>query len=208
MVARVPEQISEGAADIRFVLDRIMVERGDTRQFLLAGKIDLNRVAAMGHSAGADFAARACQLDVRFKACVALDGAMPPIAALPEYPDHATLKQPLLFLEAYHPQSQTAGTPAEHAAYFKKKEEQLQTSRPGSYDVILRSPGIAHPSFSDIPLLFAGQDGFPPKGVVLHNLDLIERYVREFLGKNLKDETAPLLDSGNTPEATVQQYGR
>src|SRR5579875_2584389 len=208
MVAHTSDLISEGAADVRFVLDRMTAEKGDTGQFLLAGRIDLNRVAAMGHSAGAEFAARACQLDGRFKACVDLDGGMPPIAALPEYPDHATLKQPLLFLEAYHPASKTAGTPAEHAAYFKKKEEQLQSSRPGSYDVVLRSPGIAHPSFSDIPLLFAGQDGFPVKGEVLHNLDLIERYVREFLDKNLKDENAPLLDNGNVPEATVEQYGR
>ena len=209
MVARVPEQISEGAADVRFVLDRLAAEKDDSRQFLLAGKIDLNRVAAMGHSAGAEFAARACQLDARFKACVDLDGGMPPIAALPEYPDHATLKQPLLFLEAYHPESKTAGTPAEHAAYFKKKEEQLQTSRPGSYDVVLRSPGIAHPSFSDIPLLFAGQDGFPQKGNVLHNLDLIERYIREFLGKNLRQGKAPLLEDavGGGREATVQRYG-
>jgi pimeloyl-ACP methyl ester carboxylesterase len=210
MMPHIRDQISEGAEDIRFLLDRLAAEKGDTVQFLLAGKIDLNRVAAVGHSAGADFAARACQLDFRLKACVELDGGMPPISALPEFSDHATLKQPLLFFEAYHPDSQTAGRPAEHAAYFKKKEEQLQTCRPGSYDVILRSPGIAHSSFTDIPLLFAGQDGFPLKGVALHNLDLIERYVREFLDKNLKDEKAPLLDSGNglVPEATVQPYGR
>jgi predicted esterase len=208
MGPRISNQISEGAADIRFVLDRTTAKNGDTGEFFLARKIDLNRVVAMGHSAGAEFAARGCQLDVRLKACIDLDGGMPPIAALPEYPDHASLKQPLLFLEAYHPESQTAGTPAEHAAYFKKKEEQLKICRPGSYDVVLRSPGIAHPSFSDIPLLFAGQNGFPPKAMVLHNLDLIERYVREFLGKNLKDEKAPLLESGNRREASVQQYGR
>ena len=207
MGARIGNQISEGAADIRFVLDRTTADDGDTGHFFLAGKIDLNRVVAMGHSAGAEFAARGCQLDARLKACIDLDGGMPPIAALPEYPDHASLKQPLLFLEAYHPESQTAGTPAENAAYFKKKEEQLQTCQPGSYDVILRSPGIAHPSFSDIPLLFAGQNGFPAKAMVLHNLDLIESYVREFLGKSLRDEKAPLLESGNTREATVQQYG-
>lgn len=209
MVAHTSEQISEGAADVRFLLDRITAEKGDSGESLLAGKIDLNRVAAMGHSAGAEFAARACQLDSRFKACVDLDGGMPPIAALPEYPDHATLKQPLLFLEAYHPESKTAGTAAEHAAYFKKKEQQLQTSRPGSDGVILRSPGTAHPSFSDIPLLFAGQNGFPPKGAVLHNLDLIERYVRDFLAKNLRQEKAPLMDAiGSGLEATVQRYGR
>jgi hypothetical protein len=98
---------------------------------------------------------------------------MVPIAALPEYPDGATLKQTLLFLEAY-PESQMLATPAERAAYFKKKEEQLQISRPGSYDVVLRSTGIAHPSFSDIPLLFAGYDGYPRTEIVLHNHDLIE----------------------------------
>ncbi len=222
MVARATQLLSEGAADVRFVLDRVRAQQGDTGEFLLTGKIDLNRIAAMGHSAGADFAARACQLDARLKACVDLDGGMPPIAALPEYPDHATQKQPLLFLEAYHPEDKMAGTPAEHAAYFKKKEEQLQSCRPGSYDVILRSPRIAHPSFDDIPLLFAVDDGNPATGgalpvelrvkrqIALHNLDLIESYVREFLGKTLEHEKAPLLDSPNptTPEATVQRYGR
>jgi hypothetical protein len=205
----ISELISEGAADVRFVLDRIAAENGDSRQFLLAGKLDLNRIAAMGHSAGAEFAARACQLDARLRACVDLDGGMVPIAALPEYPDGATLKQPLLFLEAYHPESQMLATPAERSAYFKKKEEQLQTSRPGSYDVVLRSSGIAHPSFSDIPLLFAGEDGYPRTEIVLHNHDLIEKYVREFLGRNLRQEKTPLLDSvnGSIGEATVQRYG-
>jgi pimeloyl-ACP methyl ester carboxylesterase len=208
--ARTMDLISVGAADVRFVLDRLTEANGNAKEFLLAGRLDLNNVAAMGHSAGAEFAARACQLDRRFKACVDLDGGMVPVGALPEYPDGATLKQPLLFLEADHPESQMFGTPAEHAAYFKKKEEQLQTLRPGSYDVVLKSPGIAHPSFSDYPLLFAGKDGFPETAVVLHNHELIEKYVREFLGKNLRQENAPLLDRGNAtvPEATVTEYGR
>jgi hypothetical protein len=46
--------------------------------------------------------------------------------------------------------------------------------------VVLKSPGIAHPSFSDIPLLFAGRGGFPETSVVLHNLELIETFVRAF----------------------------
>jgi pimeloyl-ACP methyl ester carboxylesterase len=209
MVAHTMEIISEGAADVRFVLDRISMVNGSVQQFLLAGRVDLNRVAAMGHSAGAEFAARACQTDSRFKACVDLDGGMVPLAALPEYPDGATMKQPLLFLEAYHPESQMGGTPAEHAAYFKKKEEQLRATRLGSYDVVLRSAGMAHPSFSDIPLLFAGQDGYPPTAIVLHNLDLIENYIQEFLGKNLKHQKAPLLECATRSgqEASVQCYG-
>jgi hypothetical protein len=69
---------------------------------------------------------------------------------------------------------------------------------------------LDHASFTDFPLLFAGQDRFPRKGVALHNLDLIERYVRGFLGTNLKGEKTPSLASGSTlvPEAIVRQYGR
>ena len=103
--------IAEGADDVRFVLDRITeLNKTGAEQFPLKGRIDLSRFAAMGHSAGAEFAARACQLDDRLKACIDLDGAMVPFAALPIYPDHKAMKQPLLFLEAYHPPSQMGGT--------------------------------------------------------------------------------------------------
>jgi hypothetical protein len=96
------------------------------------------------------------------------------------------------------------------AQYYKTKEEQLQSCPRGTYAVVLQSPGIAHPSFSDIPLLFAGQNEWPETHVALHNLDLIERFIREFAGKNLKQEKAPLLDRGTAPipEAIVQRYGR
>ena len=56
---------------------------------------------------------------------------------------------------------------------------------------MLRSPGIAHPSFSDIPLLFAEQDEFPRREVVLHNLDLIERFVRDFSLRISNKKTPP-----------------
>lgn len=210
MAVSIGTGINEGAADVRFVLDRLtQTNAGDRQAFPLAGKLDVNRFAAMGHSAGAEFAARACQLDARLKACVDLDGGMVPISALPIDPDGATLKQPLLFLEADHPESQMGGTHAEHEAYAKKKEEQLQSSPAGSYDVVLRSPGIAHPSFSDVPLLFAGQDGYPETSVVLHNHQLIEEFVRAFLDKNLKQAKAPLLDGANptSKEAAVKPYG-
>ena len=205
---RTADLIEEGAADVRFVLDRLGEVNGDGRHFLLAGRIDLQRVAAMGHSAGAEFAARACQLDGRFKACVDLDGGMVPVAALPVAADGATQKQPLLFLEADHPEKGMAATHEQALEYLKKKDEQLRSCPAGSYAVVLKSPGIAHPSFSDVLLLFAGQNGYPETDVVLHNLDLIEAFTREFLGRNLKGEKAPLLDgSKRLPEATVQAVG-
>jgi hypothetical protein len=72
--------------------------------------------------------------------------------------------------------------------------------------VVLKSPGIAHPSFSDIPLLFAGRDGYPETSVVLHNLELIETFIRAFLNTNLKGEKTLLLDKP-FPEATIRPYG-
>jgi len=201
--------ISEGAADVRFVIDRMTQLNRDKQQFALAGAIDLKRIAAMGHSAGAEFAARACQQDSRIRACVDLDGGMVPVAALPIYDEDRTMRQPLLFLEAYHPDNRMGGTPNQIAEYKKVKEQQLQELRPGSYDVVLHSPGIAHPSFSDEPLLFHGQDGFPETPIVLHNLDLITQFIRAFLDKTLLGEKQPLFDGriSPMPEATLKAYG-
>jgi predicted esterase len=210
MAQSVSVGINEGAADVRFVLNRLTeLNSTDSQHFPLAGRLDLQRVAAIGHSAGAEFAARACELDARFKACVDLDGAMVPVAALPEYPDGETMKQPLLFLEAYYPESRMGGTHAQHEDYFKKREAQLQATRPGSYSVVINSNGMGHGSFSDYPLLAAGDDPAQIK-IALHNLDLTQEYIRAFLDKTLRQEKAPLLDAGNTstPEVTVRIYGQ
>jgi hypothetical protein len=71
------------------------------------------------------------------------------------------MRQPLLFLEAYHPDDSMGGTPDQIAEYKNVKQQQLQELRSGSYDVVLHSPGIAHPSFSDVPLLFPVRTDFP-----------------------------------------------
>lgn len=202
--------IEEGAADVRFVLNRLTeLNGGDARQFALAGRLDLNRVVAMGHSAGAEFAARACEFDARFKACVDLDGGMVPIAALPEFPDGATMKQPLLFMEAYHPESKMGGTHAQHEEYFKKREAQLEKCPAGTYAVVLRPPGITHGSFSDYALLSAG-DRNDAVNQARHNLDLIETFVHAFLERTLDHEKSTLFDGGQAahPDVDVVAYGR
>jgi acetyl esterase/lipase len=200
--------INDGAADVRFVIDRMAQLDGDKQSFPLAGAIDLQRIAAMGHSAGAEFAARACQQDSRIRACVDLDGAMVPVAALPLHDDER-MRQPLLFLEAYHPENAMGGPPDQIAEFKKVEQRQFAELRPGSYDVVLHSPQIAHPSFSDVPLLFHGQDGYPEISVALHNLDLITQFVRAFLGKTLRGEQPPLFDGRTSPvpEAVVTAYG-
>jgi pimeloyl-ACP methyl ester carboxylesterase len=201
--------IAEGAEDVRFVLDRITeLDKTGADQFPLKGRIDLSQFAAMGHSAGAEFAARACQLDDRLKSCVDLDGAMVPFAALPIYPDHTTMQQPLLFLEAYHAPTQMGGSPDQLKEFFRIKENQLSTCCPaGTYDVIIKAPGIAHPSFSDMPVLLAGEDGYPAPELVSHNIDLIEKFVLAFLNNNLTSTPKSNIFESPSPETEIKPYG-
>lgn len=210
MAESIGKGITEGAGDVRFVLDRLIaLDKGESDRYPLAGRLDLSAVAAMGHSAGAEFAARACQLDARFKACVDLDGGMVPIAALPEYPDGANQKQPLLFLEEHNPEDKMFGTHEQQAAYFNKKEEQFKTCcPPGSYAVELRSPGIGHGSFSDDPLLESG-GRVSDADMARHNLDLIETYIRTFLDVTLQGRKVALLEgnSAQASEATIRKIG-
>jgi dienelactone hydrolase len=207
MMASVGEGIEEGAADVRFVLNQLL--QANEGKSVFAGRLDANRVAAMGHSAGAEFAARACELDARFKACVDLDGGMVPVAALPEYPDGATIQQPLLFLEANHDETHMGGTHEQHAEYFKKREEQLKKCPAGTYAVVLRAPGMVHGSFSDDPFLEAA--AHPQQNeTASHNFDLITTFVRAFLDKTLNHRTGTIYDSRPSaiPEAEVTAYGR
>jgi dienelactone hydrolase len=208
MIESASAGIEEGGADVRFVLDRLTDLNGGNPQSAFAGRLDLNRVAAMGHSAGAEFAARACELDARIKACVDLDGGMVPVAALPEYPDAANMKQPLLFLEAYHDESHMGGTHEQHLEYFKKRTEQLEKCPAGTYAVVLRSRGIVHGSFSDYPFLAAGDD-LRKGNTASHNFDLITTLVRAFLDKTLNHDKGTLFDTHHPaiPEAEITPYG-
>ena len=210
MAARVTIQFEVGSADVRFVLDRLTtLNKASKHDFPLAGRLDLTQVAAMGHSAGAEYAALACQLDSRFKACVDLDGAMVPVAALPESPDGVKFQQPLLFLENHYDEAHMFGTHEEHLAFFKKKEEQLSQCPRGSYDIVLNPPGMMHGSFSDTFVLHAGNTP-EQTAQALHNLALTESYILAFLDKNLKHTPAPLLDDPNSshPEATIERLGK
>jgi len=210
MMASAGAEITEGAADVRFVLTKLTELNGaDGHQFPFAGRLDLAEVAAMGHSAGAEFAALACILDARFKACVDLDGAMYPVGALPVGPDDTTIQQPLLFLEVLHPESKMFGTHEEHMAFYKTKEEQLAHCPKGSYDVVLNPPGMMHGSYSDT-FLFQMKNRPAELVAALHNLDLTQSYILAFLDKNLKHASAPLLDDPNSPhpDATIQHLGK
>ena len=207
MAASAALGISEGAGDLIFVLNKIVeLNHGRSPNFPLAQRLDANRVAAVGHSAGGAFAARACQLDARIRACVSLDGEMPPVSAFPEYPDGKGFQQPVLLIEVDQTGKRMPFSLAQYNDFLRKEEAQLNMCPKGSYHVLLNSPGLVHGSFSDYRLRMASGN---PKDTeeALHNLNLIESFTRAFLDKYLKDERSPLLDDPTqSPEAKVTKY--
>jgi len=63
------------AADTSFVIDQLSKLAADKKQASqFFAKIDLDRLGIVGHSIGGRAAGRACQLDVRIKACANEDG--------------------------------------------------------------------------------------------------------------------------------------
>jgi dienelactone hydrolase len=208
MVKGAAQLINTGASDLTFVLNKLTgLDDSKAQNFSLGGRLDLNRVAAIGHSLGGANATLACKLDARFKACLSLEGEMPPFAAFPDDPAGKTFTQPVLLLEVDHSGQRRGFNDAQNVEYLKKKEDQLNKCPAGSYDVLLKSAGLVHASFSDYPLLAA--NGQPTETeLALHNLRLTESFTLAFLDKNLKHASEPLLDGeANDPEATVTQYG-
>jgi dienelactone hydrolase len=208
MMAQAGQGINTGAADLIFVLNRLgQMNDAGSQHFPLSGRLDLTDVAAVGHSAGADFATRACQLDARIKACISLDGGMPPVSAFPEFPDGKRFQQPVLLLEVDHTNDRKPFSEAQNSEYLKKMEAELNNCPKGSYHIILKAPGLYHGSFSDYQLL-AAQGRVAESQIALHNLRLTQSFTLAFLDKYLKHANEPLLDSASPhSEATVQSYG-
>jgi hypothetical protein len=208
MVKEAGQQINTGARDVMFVLNRLTeLDHGKGEEFVLRKRLDMNRVVAMGHSAGGANVTLACQLDTRFKACVSLDGEMPPFAAFPENPEGKWFTQPVLLLEVDHTGQRRGFDAVQNDEYLKKKEDQLSRCPKGSYDVVLKSAGLVHGSFSDYPLL-AAMGRSTETEAALHNLNLTESYIAAFLDKSLNHTSSPLLDhEANHPEAIVKVYG-
>lgn len=200
--------IRQGAEDVLFVMNKLTeLNKSGGQGFLLQGRLDLTRLAAVGHSAGGAFATGACQLDARIHACVSLDGEMPPVMAFPEFPDGKGYQQPVLLLELDHTGERMPFSAAQYTDFRKKVEAQLNLCPKGSYDVLLKSAGLVHGSFSDYPLRVANGDPMQTEKAI-HNLRLIESFTRAFLDKNLKEEKEPLLDEpSQTTEAVVKAYG-
>ncbi len=167
------ERMSVRTADLLFALDQLEITNSDSNN-LLAGIMDLNNVAAAGHSLGGIAASEACKSDVRFKACLNFDGLQ---QGGPFSMDEKMLPpaQPFLFLTK------------ESQLHPKIIESFESTSQ--SYWVVVH--GTSHDSFTDGPLLRPSLLPFPNQAEQL--MSFIQQYTLAFLNQTLKGYPAGIL---------------
>ncbi|HYZ92288.1 MAG TPA: alpha/beta fold hydrolase [Actinomycetota bacterium] len=120
-------KIDERTADLRFVLSEV-ARRGVFRK-----RLDLRRVAVVGHSNGGIAAAEVCRTDDRFQACMNIDGQQMggPFGI---EPDARPPVQPFMFL------TKEQRIQIRTAAEFERKGD-------GAYRVVI--PAARHEDFTD-----------------------------------------------------------
>ena len=165
------ERIKVRTADMLFALGQLDEVNSNG---LLAGLMDLDSVAAAGHSLGGITASEACKADTGFKACLNFDGlqrggpfsmegtALPP-------------GQPFLFL-------------TKEAQLHPRLIESFE-SMSESYWVVVH--GATHQSFTDGPLLQPALLPGPDEADRL--MSLIQQYSLAFLDQTLKGHSHELL---------------
>jgi dienelactone hydrolase len=194
------------AADQRFVLDQL-IQLNEDNESPFGGRLDLDRVATVGHSVGGQASMRACQLDDRIRACVNLDGGSVDGVVI-KYPGPSAIKQPALYVEApFMPISddhlkELHQTPAEWIQWWRARvSKQLREFEGGSYYALLTATAMSHQSFSDRSILSARDKSAEKES--LRNLQLIEAVTRAFTDKYLKGIPSGLLDHGAQDERKV-----
>jgi predicted dienelactone hydrolase len=214
------QRLEVWSADIRFVIDELgRYDSSTTLAAPFAGRLDMQKIGAFGHSMGARAAARACQLDSRIRACANQEGVA---NGLPFYPaqDGRLLKQPFLLLmrpwEIAFPipsdeQLAQAKVTREQLEQFNQRirewraaqDEMMHQLDGGSYRVTVNMPTLTHMGFSDLPFLQAAADGKS----LADNLDairIINSATRAFFDRVLNENRHTLLDEKTSADSRLK----
>jgi pimeloyl-ACP methyl ester carboxylesterase len=211
------QRIEWWASDIRFALGELSrINREQSSRDPFAGHLDLTSVAAFGHSNGGEAAARACQLDSRFKACLNQDGIQ---RFAPFHLDSSGwgMDQSFLLIARIRKEPPSEKELAEMhmtlsevqdlvARLRAAQERALQSIGGGSYRVFLNYDATTHMSFSDLPVLQATNPAEAEARTRV--LETILDYDRAFFDKTLRSVTKTELDDPQSREFvdSVQKF--
>jgi alpha-beta hydrolase superfamily lysophospholipase len=209
------------APDIRFVISEL--SRHNAVQSLKApfvGRLDLQRVGALGHSMGGLAAVRACQLDSRITACMNQDADIAGSPFVRSSPDEP-LRKPLLFFTAatanvfkgsfMHPTDEALAsmrtTRTQYDADVRRVQMNQNNALAGteapSYRVLIDRPSFVHRSFSDLTLLAAYNEPKTSADAAL-DFEIAESFTRAFFDKHLKNAPNTLLERAAAPYEGVR----
>lgn len=195
------------AADILFVLDQLRTSS--------SSRIDFNRVGLMGHSVGGRGAARAAQLDRRFKACVDLDGFSPGGTPFSNF-GGVEMRCPFMLLRArdrtppINEMQSVNMTLRGYRDWLKRAADQRDAfySRTGStaVEVSLGVPGYNHASFTDLPLLSPGSNAQRRDRTLA--MRMTRSYVRAFFDQELlgKKESLRVAERDDGTGSVVKSF--
>lgn len=184
------EQAQMLAGDASFTLDRLAELASGETSGLLSRRLDLERIAIIGHSRGGSTVGRACATDRRFGACVVYDN----IGADREV--RSGLPSPQLTIRQPWPEARAATL----AGYLTRNAEV-------SYDVVIE--GAGHMSFSDLPFVEPERTGASIDAARAHRivsdvtLAFLDAHVR---GGGDPGEVARAV--ARYPEAALEMFGR
>ena len=219
-------QVPIRAADMRFVLDRVIrLDAVTSPGNPFVHRLDLTRVGAFGHSLGGVAAASACRGDARIRACANedADDEGRPWDGGPEA--HAT-KQPFLFFASGHSIYVSPRTPLPTAdalqrmkltraqydsivqLYQHNQDAALAAMPGGAMRIMAESDAFTHRTFIDLKLLQSTTDS--AADMQRHYMDLIRSYVLAFFDQTLLGHTDSILARPTPPDSiiTVQRFVR
>jgi hypothetical protein len=183
----ITERIKVRTLDVLFVLNQLEALNSSIGS-PFTGMLDLESVAAAGHSLGGITASEVCKADIRFRACLNFDGLQKggPFSmeesAIP--PD-----QPFMFI-------------TKESQLHPKLIEKFETMAEG-YWVVIR--GASHESFTDGPLLRPHL--LPGLNQSDQSMSLIQKYTLAFLDQTLKAQNNNLLfESVHLDDVSVEVY--
>ena len=192
-------RIDVWAGDIRFALDQITrLNRVPDRQAPWSGRVDLGRVGVFGESFGGAAAARACELDQRFKACLNQDGLLAD-GPIVRYEGGHMPTQPYLYLRGL-PTPDVKTDSKEFKEFNGMIDKELQEC---TRSIQIRARAFDHRTFADVAVLLAAGNR-RETAKALESLQVIESYTAAFFDQFLNGARDTLLDREPAKDSGIQ----
>ncbi len=208
--------------DIQFVIRQLDTLNKSDQEHHFMNRLDLNKIAAVGHSFGGAAAARALQVEPMITSAINLDGAFVGLTG-----ETGNMTKPFAFIatefneKVFKGQAEQPLPPGLDAKTLQDVKDTFQAFRTryqqavegAAYDITIA--GAAHMNFTDMPLLQPYLAGSPyaalqPAGV---NPDRIHKWTNSiilaFLEKTLNGKKNTIFDLDNknliVPDVTIVQ---